>query len=96
MKIANNYDAINWQQCREKLLRLQFEVLKAYKTNDKKNLIKIKYLKNKDFKVIWLKEGVSKELNFIFVYFSIFFLIILDGLSYMMINYPIRFVTGED
>lgn len=35
MKTAKNYDDIDWQQCRKELLRLQFEVLKAYRTNDK-------------------------------------------------------------
>ena len=35
MKIAKNYDDIDQQQCRKELLRLQFEVLKAYRTNDK-------------------------------------------------------------
>ena len=41
MKIAKNYDDINWQQCRKELFRLQFEVLKAYRTNDKEKFNKI-------------------------------------------------------
>lgn len=39
MKIAKNYESIDWQQCHDKLFRLQGEILKALKTGIKKNVL---------------------------------------------------------
>jgi len=40
MKIAKNYENINWQQCYIELFKLQSEILKAYKTGEVENVFK--------------------------------------------------------
>ena len=40
MKIAKNYESINWQQCNIELFKLQNEILKAYRTGTKKRCLK--------------------------------------------------------
>jgi hypothetical protein len=43
MKVAKNYESINWQQCHNELFRLQGEILKAFKTGIKKNVLKAQH-----------------------------------------------------
>lgn len=39
MRIAKNYENINWQQCNNELFKLQSKILKAFKTGVKKDVL---------------------------------------------------------
>lgn len=43
MKIAKNYENINWQQCNIELFKLQSEILKAYKTGIVEDVLKAQH-----------------------------------------------------
>ena len=43
MKIAKKYEDINWKQCNVELFKLQSEILKAFRTEDDKNVLKAQH-----------------------------------------------------
>lgn len=43
MTIAKKYENINWKKCYVKLFNLQSEILKAFKTGDRKNVLKAQH-----------------------------------------------------
>ena len=47
--IAKNYYDINWKQANEKLLTLQYEILKAFRANDKNLVLKKQYELTRSF-----------------------------------------------
>jgi RNA-directed DNA polymerase len=49
MKIAKNYENINWQQCYIELFKLQSEILKAYKTGKVENVLKAQHKLTRSF-----------------------------------------------
>nr|YP_009495547.1 reverse transcriptase [Psammoneis japonica]AWQ64277.1 reverse transcriptase [Psammoneis japonica] len=49
MKIAKNYESINWQQCNVELFKLQNEILKAYRTGIKKDVLKAQHNLTRSF-----------------------------------------------
>lgn len=49
MKIAKNYESINWQQCNIELFKLQNEILKAYRTGTKKDVLKAQHKLTRSF-----------------------------------------------
>jgi len=49
MKIAKKYENINWKQCQIELFRLQSEILKAFRTGDKANVLKAQHALTRSF-----------------------------------------------
>lgn len=49
MKIAKNYENINWQQCNIELFKLQSEILKAYKTGVVEDVLKAQHNLTRSF-----------------------------------------------
>lgn len=49
MKIAKNYESINWQQCNIELFKLQNEIVKAHRTGTKKDVLKVQHKLTRSF-----------------------------------------------
>lgn len=49
MKIAKNYESINWRQCNIKLFKLQSEILKAYRSGVKIDVLKAQHELTRSF-----------------------------------------------
>lgn len=49
MKIAKKYENINWKQCQIELFKLQSEILKAFRTGDKANVLKAQHALTRSF-----------------------------------------------
>ena len=49
MKIAKNYENINWNQCELELFKLQSEILKAYKAGNIKDVLKAQHALTRSF-----------------------------------------------
>lgn len=49
MKIAKNYESINWKQCNNELFKLQSEILKAFKTGVEKDVLEAQHTLTRSF-----------------------------------------------